>query len=127
MASLKKLQEVLNANADALKAVPGCSGVKRIVCGGCQDFKIITAVSAENFGDWEVSSEDMVYLEALSLRTSTPANQHMMQDLDDNAFFLYFPSQQGKSFAPEADILAAMKAIEGVSTVETQTYTFMDV
>lgn len=54
MASLKKLQEVLNANADALKAVPGCSGVKRIVCGGCQDFKIITAVSAENFGDWEV-------------------------------------------------------------------------
>jgi hypothetical protein len=34
---------------------------------------------------------------------------------------------QGKSFAPEADILAAMNAIEGVSTVETQTYTFMDV
>ena len=32
---------------------------------------------------------------------------------------------EGTSYAPEADILADMKAVEGASSVETQTYTFM--
>jgi len=36
-------------------------------------------------------------------------------------------SFQASKFAPEADILAAMGAIAGVSAVETQTYTIMDV
>lgn len=33
---------------------------------------------------------------------------------------------QVAGFGPEQEILEAMKAIEGVSSVETQTYTFMD-
>ena len=32
---------------------------------------------------------------------------------------------EGTAYAPEADILADMKAVEGASSVETQTYTFM--
>jgi len=54
------------------------------VCGGCLDFKIITSMSADDFGKWEA-----------------------------------------EGFAPEADILAELGAIDGVSTVETQTFTLM--
>jgi len=34
---------------------------------------------------------------------------------------------EAAGFAPEADFLAAVKAIDGVTTVETQTYTLMPV
>ena len=54
--------------------------VKRVVCGGCLDFKVITALDAEKFGAWEGA----VRREASRRR----------QD-------------------------------RGISTVETQTYTFM--
>ena len=32
---------------------------------------------------------------------------------------------EGNAFAPEAAILEALAAVEGVSSIETQTYTFM--
>ena len=48
------LQAVLNEHTATLKAVPGVTSVKRIVCGGCQDFKIITAVGADEFASFEV-------------------------------------------------------------------------
>ena len=35
--------------------------------------------------------------------------------------------QEGKKFSPEAEFLSAVKAIPGVSQVETQTYTLMPV
>ena len=57
---------------------------QRVVCGGCLDFKVVTALDAESFGEWE-----------------------------------------GAGFAPEAAFLEAAKAIPGVTTVETQTYTLM--
>jgi hypothetical protein len=30
-----------------------CGQVQRVVCGGCLDFKVIVALTADNFGDWE--------------------------------------------------------------------------
>lgn len=35
-----------------VKAVPGVKSVQRVVCGGCQDFKVIVALDAAKFGAW---------------------------------------------------------------------------
>lgn len=67
-----------------VKAVDGVKGVQRVVCGGCLDFKVITSLPADKFGEWEKSG-----------------------------------------FSPEADFLDKLKAIDGVNTVETQTFTLM--
>merc|ERR1712087_358589 len=64
-------------------ALAGVKDMKRIVCGGCLDFKIIIAMDAEAFGAWEK-----------------------------------------EGFAPEADFLAKLAEIPGISNIETQTYTF---
>ena len=37
----------------ALKALNGVKEVKRVVCGCCLDFKVVTAVDAGSFGAWE--------------------------------------------------------------------------
>ena len=81
-----ELQKVLDKYVGDIKAVDGVTNVERVVCGGCLDFKVITSLTAEKFGDWE-----------------------------------------GKEFAPEASFLEDMKAIDGVTFVETQTYTKMPV
>mmetsp|Transcript_89714 Transcript_89714/g.172709 ORF Transcript_89714/g.172709 Transcript_89714/m.172709 type:complete len:128 (-) Transcript_89714:68-451(-) len=52
-ASLVALQETINKYLDQVKAVDGCQGVQRVVCGDCLDYKIITSVAADKFGDWE--------------------------------------------------------------------------
>jgi len=83
-ASLTAAQSLLEGALMELKALPGLKSVQRIVCGSCMDFKVIVALEADKFGDWE-----------------------------------------GKEFAPEKDFLAKLGAIEGISQVETQTYTLM--
>ena len=83
-ASLAAAQVLITKHLAALKALDGVKEVKRVVCGGCLDFKVITALDAEKFGAWE-----------------------------------------GAAFAPEAEFLEEAAKIEGISTVETQTYTFM--
>lgn len=50
---LAELQKVLDAKLAAMKAVDGVVSVQRVVCGGCQDFKVITKLEAEKFGAWE--------------------------------------------------------------------------
>mmetsp|Transcript_58082 Transcript_58082/g.101660 ORF Transcript_58082/g.101660 Transcript_58082/m.101660 type:complete len:131 (-) Transcript_58082:64-456(-) len=50
--SLEELQKLLDAHKATIKAVDGVKGVQRIVCGGCQDFKVITALSADKYGAW---------------------------------------------------------------------------
>lgn len=79
-----------------------------MVCGGCLDFKIVVAVEAAHFGAWEVS-----------FRSLTPLIYFLLVGSR------FFP--QASSFSPEAEIIAEIKAIEGATQVETQTYTFMDV
>ena len=84
--SLQSVQQTLSIFENELKNIPGMKSVQRIVCGGCLDFKVIVALEAAEFGNWE-----------------------------------------GKKFAPEENFLNAVKAIDGVSQVETQTYTIMPV
>eukprot|EP00931_Biecheleriopsis_adriatica_P054156 TRINITY_DN31833_c0_g1_i1.p2 TRINITY_DN31833_c0_g1~~TRINITY_DN31833_c0_g1_i1.p2 ORF type:complete len:160 (-),score=45.36 TRINITY_DN31833_c0_g1_i1:115-594(-) len=76
---------ILDELLPKLKAIEGVKSVQRVVCGGCLDFKVITAVSADKFGAWEESG-----------------------------------------FAPEAEFLEKVKAVPGMSLVETQTYTLAD-
>jgi hypothetical protein len=51
--SLTAAQEVLDELLPQIKAMPAVKDVQRIVCGGCHDFKVITALPAAHFGDWE--------------------------------------------------------------------------
>jgi len=84
--SLVAAQKALEAVIDDVKKVPGVKKVDRVVCGGCLDFKVITSLTADEFGKWEENK-----------------------------------------FAPEADFIEMLKAIDGISTIETQTYTIMPV
>jgi len=84
--ALAKCQEVLNNVKSELKGLSGKVKTERVVCGSCNDFKVVTSVAAGSFGEWEKAA-----------------------------------------FAPEAKFLEAVKKIEGVSAVETQTYTLMQV
>jgi len=81
-ASLAAMQKALDGVVEQLKALDGFKSVQRVVCGGCHDFKVITCLSADKYGDWE-----------------------------------------GKAFAPEEAFLATARSTEGISEVETQTYT----
>mmetsp|Transcript_9018 Transcript_9018/g.24993 ORF Transcript_9018/g.24993 Transcript_9018/m.24993 type:complete len:128 (-) Transcript_9018:64-447(-) len=82
--SLAEAQKLLNSVLDDVKKVDGVTGVQRIVCGGCLDFKVITSVSSDKFGAWDEAK-----------------------------------------FAPEEEFLGKLGAIDGISTVETQTFTIM--
>ena len=84
--SLQSVQQTLSIFESELKAIPGMKSVQRIVCGGCLDFKVIVALEAAEFGNWE-----------------------------------------GNKFAPEENFINAVKAIEGITQIETQTYTIMPV
>merc|ERR1712087_739166 len=84
-ASLAAAQACLVEVKPAVSAVPGLKDFKRVVCGGCLDFKVVISLNAEAFGAWEA-----------------------------------------EGFKPEADFLAKLAAIPGISQVETQTYTLMD-
>lgn len=85
-ASLASAQQTLDMYSAQIKEIPGVKSVQRVVCGGCMDFKVITALDAESFGSWEQ-----------------------------------------KQFAPEEQFLAAVRAIPGISQIETQTFTIMPV
>mmetsp|Transcript_20261 Transcript_20261/g.28877 ORF Transcript_20261/g.28877 Transcript_20261/m.28877 type:complete len:113 (-) Transcript_20261:390-728(-) len=84
--SLVAAQSALESVIDEVKKVPGVKRVDRIVCGGCLDFKVVTSLSAEDFGKWEATN-----------------------------------------FEPEVAFLDMLKAIDGISLIETQTYTIMPV
>ena len=83
-ASLVEAQKALASVLPDIKKVDGLVEVERVVCGGCLDFKVVTTLSADKFGDWE-----------------------------------------GKEFAPESDFLKKLEGIDGISVIETQTYTKM--
>merc|ERR1712032_310469 len=80
-ASLKACQDLLADTLPKIKALSDVQDVKRVVCGGCLDFKVVVAFPADKY--------------------------------DESVGGL------------EAGFVEKLKAIEGVSSVETQTYTFM--
>eukprot|EP00658_Telonema_sp_P-2_P028767 TRINITY_DN21993_c0_g1_i2.p2 TRINITY_DN21993_c0_g1~~TRINITY_DN21993_c0_g1_i2.p2 ORF type:complete len:132 (+),score=35.27 TRINITY_DN21993_c0_g1_i2:187-582(+) len=67
-ASLVACQKLVDENLAALKELAGVQSVQRVVCGGCLDFKIVTAISAEHFGAWETAefAPEKSFLEHLS-------------------------------------------------------------
>lgn len=80
--SLVSAQQTLNLFKSQLQKIPGVQSIQRIVCGGCLDFKVIVALSADKYADWEKTGH-----------------------------------------APEAEFINSLKAIDGVTQLETQTYT----
>jgi hypothetical protein len=84
--SLQELQIALDGIIVDLKTIDGVTGVQRVVCGGCLDFKVIVSLTEEKFGEWEATE-----------------------------------------FAPEESFLEKIGKIDGVSVVETQTYTLMPI
>ncbi|KAL3944691.1 MAG: hypothetical protein SGBAC_001249 [Bacillariaceae sp.] len=53
--SLQEAQQLLTEVLKDLKAVDGVKDVQRVVCGGCMDFKVITSLPADKFGEWETA------------------------------------------------------------------------
>jgi hypothetical protein len=53
--SLVAAQKELEAVLKEVKGVKGVKSVQRVVCGGCLDFKVVTALDADSFGKWEES------------------------------------------------------------------------
>mmetsp|Transcript_13836 Transcript_13836/g.28954 ORF Transcript_13836/g.28954 Transcript_13836/m.28954 type:complete len:113 (+) Transcript_13836:74-412(+) len=51
--SLESAQQLLANKLPELKAIAGVKNVQRVVCGACLDFKVVTAVDADKFGDFE--------------------------------------------------------------------------
>jgi len=51
-ASLVELQKALNEIMPKLKAVPGIRDVRRIVCGGKHEFKVVMSMPADTLVDW---------------------------------------------------------------------------
>jgi len=67
LSSLAKAQELLVYTKPDIEALAGVKEVKRVVCGGCLDFKVIIALDAESFGAWEgkAFAPEAAFLEAL--------------------------------------------------------------
>lgn len=80
-ASLKAAEALLQEYLPKLKALPAAK-VTRVMCGGCQDFKIVVNQPCAEHDEWKAAA-----------------------------------------YAPEAEFIAKLAAIEGISAVETQEYT----
>ncbi len=81
-ASLAVVNKAFHQVLPQIKALKGVVNVQRVVCGGCQDFKVVIKLDADSYKAWA-----------------------------------------GAGHLPEADFLATMKGINGISNIETQTYT----
>ena len=109
-ASLAAAQACLDGMLDKVKGVKGVKSVQRVVCGGCLDFKV-RAWARRDFFLWCTACSPAATLADAQVITSLSA--------DD------FGAWEEAGFAPEEDFLAKVKAIDGVSLVETQTFTLM--
>jgi len=65
MASLAAIQAVTDGVIANIKAVDGVTGVQRIVCGGCLDYKLIITLTADKFPNIEASGLEAPFLEAI--------------------------------------------------------------
>jgi hypothetical protein len=55
-ASLMQAQAQLEEVLAELSSLEGVSSVQRVVCGGCQDFKVVTKLPEKAFKDWEAQA-----------------------------------------------------------------------
>ena len=71
--TLSAAQAALDARLAQVKAVAGVQSVQRVVCGECQDFKVIVKLDADSFGAWEAAEfapekEFLAEIEAAGLK-----------------------------------------------------------
>ncbi len=95
-----------------LKGLKGFKAVQRIVCGGCHDFK-------------ESGNPSPRCVSPLARRHAShglaPTQAQVITSLSADDF----GGWEAAGFAPEADFLAKLNGINGISSVETQTFTLM--
>lgn len=51
-ASLVAVQKLVDPIISNLKKIDGVKSVQRVVCGDCQDYKLVTAVDMIKYGEW---------------------------------------------------------------------------
>lgn len=68
--SLATVQQSLDKLTSSLKKIDGVKGVQRIVCGGCQDYKVIVSMPAEKFGAWVSNSHILINLCCIVIKFS---------------------------------------------------------
>ena len=50
--SLASVQQSLNLFTKQISGIDGVKSVQRIVCGGCLDYKVVIALSADKYAAW---------------------------------------------------------------------------
>ena len=111
-ASLVAAQKALLGIEADIKKIDGLKGVQRIVCGGCMDFK----VKLHQKLDHEHSSKGIVIQHLAFLK-------QVIVSLSAEKF----GDWEKKNFAPESEFVAQLNSIQGLDSIETQTYTIMPV
>eukprot|EP00467_Chlorarachnion_reptans_P009397 CAMPEP_0114536816 /NCGR_PEP_ID=MMETSP0109-20121206/29219_1 /TAXON_ID=29199 /ORGANISM="Chlorarachnion reptans, Strain CCCM449" /LENGTH=246 /DNA_ID=CAMNT_0001720609 /DNA_START=139 /DNA_END=880 /DNA_ORIENTATION=- len=127
-ASLVAAQAALDEVLSEVKAVPGVKSVQRVVCGGCLDFKVVTADKASLVAAQAALDEVLSEVKAVPGVKSVQRvvcggclDFKVVTALDGEKFGEW----ETASFAPEEKFLDKVKKIPGISMVETQTYTLM--
>ena len=115
--SLEAIGKLVEEYLPEIKASSSDATVNRLVCGSCLDFKLMTTVSDILFFASAIISLTLSFYG--SILTSSISTSCKQVPLDD------FGPWEEKGFAPEGEFLEKLKAIEGVSQVETQTITNM--
>ena len=112
--SLEAISKLVDEYLPQIKASSSDATVNRLVCGSCLDFKLMTTVSV-NF----------VYYVVFYLRIILPEDimSHILTSTLHKVPLDDFGPWEEKGFAPEGEFLEKLKAIDGVSQVETQTIT----
>ncbi len=83
-ASLAAAQKLLEEHLATVKAVDGVKSVQRVVCGGCLDFKVVTAVDADKYGAWEAAGHapEAAFLEAAKAIPGVTAVSSLFRSLN---------------------------------------------
>lgn len=118
--SLQEAQKALMGVADDLKGTTGCKSVFRVVCGGNKDFKVSRWIvlqcpcNLHSFVCVIIAKQAVFYFSfCRQVITSVSAAD--------------FKLWADAGFPPEASFLEKLGAIDGIHTIETQTYTIMPV
>ena len=114
--SLADAQKALNEVLAEVKAVDGFKKVDRVVCGGCLDFKVgglLMFYQSDRLSQLTSTLQRCCVVKiTLQVITSLPAGDK-------------FAAWEASGFAPEETFLKKLESIDGISVIETQTYTIM--
>eukprot|EP00446_Apocalathium_sp_SHHI-4_P002934 CAMPEP_0177172908 /NCGR_PEP_ID=MMETSP0367-20130122/11382_1 /TAXON_ID=447022 ORGANISM="Scrippsiella hangoei-like, Strain SHHI-4" /NCGR_SAMPLE_ID=MMETSP0367 /ASSEMBLY_ACC=CAM_ASM_000362 /LENGTH=314 /DNA_ID=CAMNT_0018619203 /DNA_START=48 /DNA_END=992 /DNA_ORIENTATION=+ len=84
-ASLMKAQVELDEVLAEVSSIEGVASVQRIVCGGCQDFKVVTKLPEKAFKEWEANAfaPEAAFLEAVKKITGISAVETQTYTLEE--------------------------------------------